>query len=262
MIINITDSSGSANYNVDAKRSFKHDQSQAVEYIVTTNGQTQAFNRGATYDKFTSSFTITGLKDDIFELSKQFKRGFGQLVITAESGELIFGAGIDYSNTITCNLLNSGKISYPQSDFVLAEIPIKVEALVSNGIQLAFKSGVSAVLPTLNYQTTINRVLGKNDKPHTSAAFGDYGTNIEVDESGEPINNFTIDLTFIQNEEQTAQIEKFYNTQRSTPFLWPALNQLDLFEGQETDNVMITELSTNKDSIKFWTSKMRIVANV
>ena len=262
MIINITDSLGSTNYNVKVKNSFTPVQAQAVEYLKTTNGQTQAYNRGSTFDKFTSSFVIQGLKSDIFTLSKQFKKSINQIVITAESGELIFGAGIDYTNTFTCNILNSGKIKYDQKNIALSEIPIKVEGLSSNGIQIAFDGAVSATLPDLNYQTPVVRLLNKQEKVFSSASFGDFGSNIEVDETGEPINSFTFDLTFKQKTGETAQIEKFYNTQRSTPFVWPTLDCIDLFEGQATDDVMITKLSTKRDDVNHWTSKIRIVTNV
>ena len=262
MIINITDSEVTTPYNVTVKSTFTPTQAQTVEYVKTTNGQTQAYNRGSTFDKFTSSFTIQGLKSDIFDLSKQFKKSINQIVITAESGELIFGAGVDYANTITCNILNSGKIKYDQRDLRIAEIPIKVEALESNSLQLGFDSSVSAVLPNLNYQFPVVRLLSKQEKVFSSASFGDYGSNIEVDDSGEPINSFVFDLTFKQKTSETAQIEKYYNTQRSTPFVWPTLDCLDLFEGQATDSVMITKLSTKRDDVNNWTSKIRIVTNV
>ncbi len=262
MIINLTDSSGSANYNVDIKKNYTPIQTQSVEYVKTTNGQTQAYNRGTTFDKFTSSFTIQGLKSDIFTLSKQFKKNFNQIVITAESGELIFGAGIDYSNTITCNLLNSSSIAYPQQNLALAEIPLSVEALSSNSLQLAFDGAISAVLPDLNYQAPVARVVNKRDTPFNSASFGDYGSNIEVDDSGEPIFGFTIDLTFSQTRLQAAQIEKYYNAQRSTPFVWPSLDCLDLFEGQEADNVMITNFRSTPIDLDNWRVNMRIVTNV
>jgi hypothetical protein len=262
MIISITDSAGTTPYNVTVEKAFTPVQAQTVEHLKTTNGQTHAYNRGATFDKFTSSFTIQGLKSDIFDLSKQLKKSINQVVITAESGELIFGAGIDYTNTITCNILNSGKIKYDQKNFRLAEIPLSVEALESNSLQLAFDGAVSAVLPDLNYQLPVVRLLNKREKVFSSASFGDYGSNIEVDETGEPINSFVFDLTFKQKTSETAQIEKYYNEQRSTPFVWPTLDCLDLFEGQATDNVMITKLSTKRDDVNHWTSKIRIVTNV
>jgi len=262
MIINLTDSSGSANYNVDIKKGYKPLQSQSVEYVKTTNGQTQAYNRGATFDKFTSSFTIQGLKSDIFELSKKFKKNFNQIIITAEAGELIFGAGIDYTNTITCNSLSSSSINYSQQNLALAEIPLSVEALESNSLQLAFDVAVSAVLPDLYYQVPVGKVINKRDLPFSAASFGDYGSNIEVDDSGEPIFGFTINLTFSQTRLQAAQIEKYYNTHRSTPFVWPSLDCLDLFEGQATDNVMITALNTSPVDLDHWRVTMRIVTNV
>jgi hypothetical protein len=230
--------------------------------VKTTNGQTQAYNRGSTFDKFTSSFTIQGLKADIFELSKKFKKSFNQIVVTTEAGELIFGAGIDYTNTITCNSLSGNAINYSQQNLALAEIPLTVEALESNSLQLAFKGVVSAVLPDLYYQTPVGRVINKRDLPFSSASFGDYGSNIEVGNSGEPIFGFTIDLSFSQTELQTAQIEKYYNTQRSTPFIWPSLDCLDLFEGQATDNIMITSLRTSPVDLDSWRINMRIVTNV
>jgi hypothetical protein len=200
--------------------------------VKTTNGQTQAYNRGPTFDKFTSSFTIQGLKSDIFNLSKRFKKSFSQIVVTAEAGELIFGAGIDYSNTITCNLLNSSSIAYPQQNLALAEIPLSVEALESNSLQLAFDGAISSALPDLNYQTPVARAINKRDTPFSSASL------------------------------QAAQIEKFYNTQRSTPFVWPSLDCLDLFEGQETDNVMITSFRSTPIDLDNWRVNMRIVTNV
>ena len=260
MIINLTDTTGSANYNVDIKPDYKPEQTQSVEYIKTTNGQTQAYNRGATEDKFRSSFAIQGLKADIFELSKKFKKSFGHAIITAEANELIFGAGIDYTNTITCNILNNG-ISYPQNNMALAEIPLKVEALSSNSLQIAFIAAISGV-PDLYYQTPVTRIINKQETPYSAAAFGDFGTNTEVDGSGEPIFSFTVDLTFSQTQLQAAQIEKFVNTQRSTPFVWPSLTCLDLFEGQATDNVMIVGFSTSPAALDDWRLTIRIVTNV
>jgi hypothetical protein len=262
MVITLKDSSDvSTDYTVTLKKGFTYKYNQDVEYVESMNGRTQAYNNGPTFDKWATTIVIQGLKDDIFTLATAFEDTIEQAILNTDSAELIFGAGIDYTNTFLCNVTNNSK-PYPLTNITLAELSISVRSISSNGVQLAYRAGLSGVLPDLNYQTPVSRVLKTNNNSFVSDEFGSYGNTVTIGASSLPVKKHVFTLPFIQTEEETANIEKFYYIQRSTPFLWTGLDCLDLFGDVLIENVMITKLSSTLLKYNEWKVNLTIITNV
>ena len=261
MIIELENISGSTQYNVDIINAYQGEYIQSVNYIKLMSGKTVTTDRGASADKWISSFVIQGLKSDIFALASEFRKHKKQITITTESDELIFGAGIDYSNPFICNYI-AGDIRYPQNNFKIAEIPINVQGIQSGPFYPSYRSDIVAEIPDLNYQTPVKRKINRSENPFTSINFTTYGMNNRVYSSGEPVYSYEFDLTFLQTEEETAKFEKYYSIQRSTPFIWPNLNCLDLWEGQDIENVMIKGFKSTHLSLDNWKIELKLITNV
>lgn len=262
MIIRLIDSSlVNTDYTVTLMDNVKSSYIQNIDYVTSMNGQTQAYNNGPTFDKWASSITIQGLKDDIYTLATAFEDTIRQVTITTDEGELLFGAGIDYTNTFLCNVTNNS-IPYPLTNITLAELKLSIQPISSNGVQLAFKSSLSGTLPVLNYQNPVSRTLNKTGSVFLSEEFGSFGNTVPVDSSGKPIKSYSFPLSFIQTEEEAGNIEKFYSIQRTTPFLWLGLDCLDLFIDVATDEVMITKLSSTRLEFNNWKVNLTIITNV
>jgi len=262
MIISVTTSAGSAQYTFDILNQYKSTPVQKVDYITSANGKTQAYNYGSTFDKWFSELTITGEKDSIFAFSNIINKYYGNVTVTLGSNELIFGAGIDYTYPIVCNITNSS-VPFNQETFPTAEMKISLKAIGSNSLQLVYKSATPSTIPTnLFYQTPIDRTVVRSDISLSALSHGNDYKIVEVDDSGEPINRYAISLVFDHDEETTAQIEKFVNTQRSTTFVWPNLNKVDLFENQATDKVMINKFVTQQVLLNRWKTTIGLLVNV
>ncbi len=251
----------SANYVVTLKNGFTYKYTQEVDYVKSMNGKTQAYNNGPTFDKWTTTIVIQGLKDDIYTLATALEDTIEQAFIEADDGELIFGAGIEYTGLLLCNITNNSK-PYPLTNITLAELSISLRAISRSGAQLAYRAGLSGTLPTLNYQTPVSRILNTEHNSFVSEEFGSYGNTVTIGVSSLPVKSHTFNLQFIQTEEETANIEKFYSIQRSTPFLWTGLDCLDLFEDVLTDKVMITKLSSTLLKYNDWKVNLTIITNV
>ena len=261
MILAIETDAGTSNINVQIKNTFTANYTQNTDYVTSINGKTQTYENGPTFDKWSTSITIQGLKDDIFTLITTLEKFINQITITCETDELIFGAGIDYSNPIVCNVTNND-IPYPRVNQALAEITLSLDALSTNGAQLSYKASVPTVLPSLNYQKPVNRVLERDNTPFQSSEFGDYGNSVVIGTSVDPAKKYEFPLVFSQNETDTASLEKIYSLQRSTPFLWTGLDCLELFADVGTENVMIKSLSTTHLEIDNWRVNLTIITNV
>ena len=104
----------------------------------------------------------------------------------------------------------------------------------------------------LNYQVPIDREIIKYENPFNTDAFGSYGMITKVDSNGDPLKTYNLKLQFSQTEEEAAQIEKFVNTQRSNAFFLNGIEYLQLFEGQEDKQVIITGLVTQRANLNDW----------
>ena len=104
--------------------------------------------------------------------------------------------------------------------------------------------------------------INRFDNPYSSVKFGDFGMNNRVDASADPIYSYEFDLIFSQTEEEAAQFEKLYSIQRATPFMWPSLNCLDLWEGQGIENVMVKGFKSTHLTLNNWRIELKLITNV
>ena len=251
----------STSYVVTLKKGFTYKYTQEVDYVKSMNGKTQAYNNGPTFDKWTTTVVIQGLKDDIYTLATALEDTIEQAFIDTDDGELIFGAGIEYTGLLLCNITNNSK-PYPLTNITLAELSLSLRAISRSGLQLAYRAGLSGTLPVLNYQTPVSRILNTEHNSFVSEEFGSYGNTVTIGSSSLPVKKYIFNLQFLQTEEETANIEKFYSVQRSTPFLWTGLDCLDLFQDVLTDNVMITKFSSTLMKYNEWQVNLTIITNV
>ena len=266
MIIRIYDKVAFTDIDVDVLSTFKCQPYQKVDYIELMSKKTKPYNYGTDYDKLYSEFTITGTKAEMINIADLLDSNKGQIQITTSDGEYIFGAGIDYDNPFLCNITDNTR-PYTQDNFATAEIKLKVECMGyvsgSDVNQVFYRASIPAGLPTcLNYQTPIRRSIGKNENDFTLQKFGEFGMITEVNSSLDPVNNYILDIVFAQTFDEAAQIEKYYNTQRSTPFLLSNISNIDLFPNQDTDNVIIGGLKTNRVGLNDWRLSLRLITNV
>lgn len=256
--------SGNRGFPVTITRNFVSRQIQQVDYVEPLNANIEAYNYGSDYDKFQSTFTIEGLKTLIKELHDTLRHDNNQVEIDCEDYELIFGAGIDYSERIICNITNYSRV-YSQENLELSRIELQVEAIGvkvtdSSATQLQFKSGIPDGMPfdKLNYQTPVEIVNNKKQNDLQTDRFGDYGMITKVDAFDETLSSVVVRFTFAQDEQETAQIEKFVNTQRSDLFFWEGLECLDLLYNQDIKRVMITGFATQYVNLNDWRVSLEV----
>jgi hypothetical protein len=228
------------------------------------NKKTKALDYGSTFDKYYSEFTISGTKDAIFALASFLDGDIGQCEITTQGGEYIFGAGVDYTFPFSCNITTDSK-PYSQDDFATAEIKLKIQGLgyIDSGVkQIVYRSGITAGLPYLNYQTPIKRTINKNQSSYDLLEFGESGMITEVKADGNAVKNYILDIPLAQNFEEAARIEKYFFDQRAVPFLMTDIDYINLFATQATDNVMITGLTTSRVDLNDWRLSLKLITNV
>jgi hypothetical protein len=248
-------------FDVDVLNTFSFQYKQKVDYIKVANGKTRAYNYGSLSDKWSADITIQSDNLSMESISRYFLANINQCKITCESQEQIFGAGIDYSQDIYCNIINSSR-SYSQNDIALSSIKIKLETVkYEDDTQLKYKEDITAGLPEkLNFQTPVDRKITIKQTPFQSENFGSYGVITEVNE--EPTNSQEFSIVFDQNEAEQAKIEKFVSVQRSTPFVFSQANYVYLFEDQDTENLMITGMISTRTSHNHWRTTLKMVNNV
>lgn len=257
MILEIFNNSGSNSYSVTILSNMASRPSQQVEYVTTMDGVVNALNYGSDYDKWNSKVTITAPKATAINIANDLNKDINQVLITVDDGELLFGAGIDYTLPIYCNITNP-KRDHNQEDFATAEIELSIEAVGykdgANVTQLFYKSATPSTMPwgKLNYQVPIDREINKQEMSFNTDSFGSYGMITKVDESGEPLNTYALKLQFSQTEDEAAQIEKFVSVNRSEPFFLEQIDNLQLFEGQDSERVIVTGFVTQRANLNDW----------
>lgn len=255
-------------YTVDVVDSFRCEYRQKVDYINVSSGKTLAYNYGSLADKWITEITIQG-KTSAYDGSSRFEdlardltSDIDVVYVKLGDGEEIFGAGIDYTEYIKCNIITP-KRKYSQENIALSRITLTLEAISyatetpSTDTQLVYKPSIPSGLPAkLNFQTPIDRNIIKRESAFQSENYGSYGMITEQ------VNSQTFNLVFDQTEAEMAQIEKFVSTQRSTPFIFSEADYVYLFENQDTENVMITGLIVTRTSHNHWRATLKLVNNV
>ena len=233
----------------------------SIIFSTLLNGKLKSRDRGYSFDKFSSSFTIEDFQSDLFEFSKRLNVNLRQLTVTCNEAELVFGPGVDYTNPIVCS--SPSRIPFPQMNYGIATLDLNLSALSSNNLQLQFKSAVPSTMPSnLIYQAPLERFIEKDVGAFESSKFGTYGSDDVVDSSNDPVKFDEVEITLKQNEADTAAIQKFVSLQRATPFVWPDTNAPKMFENQLTKPVIITNYSLSWQQHNLWETALTIRSNV
>jgi hypothetical protein len=270
LIIQIVTPTGINQYTVGVLNQFKTTVTRGIEYVRSLNMKTQAWDHGANFDKYYTDITIQGTKSDMEAISEDLNKDIGQITIDCADGEYIFGAGIDYSYNILCNVMNS-KREFSQNDIALSTIKLSLQGISSNivssiYIPLGYRSEIPYTADTFphgaNIQTPVDRQIVKRESEFTALAYGDYGKNIEVDDNGVPVSAYDISVVLDQTFAKASEIEKFCATQRTEPFVFTQLNFLYLFPDQDTKKVMIRDLISTRVGHNNWRLTLKLSTNV
>ena len=248
--------------------SFQATHVKSFKEVVLSNYQSKIFDFGETFDKFRTSIVILDFKEKIEEFIETLKISLNQIEIELNPSELIFGAGLDYTNSIFCNVLNN-TISYPQIDNGFASLTLDLEALTSNGLQLSFKESINPFFPTnLAFQFELERNLDRDGKPFSSLEHGVQGNSFSFYATTvapflrTALSKGYFDLNFICDEATAGSFEKQISIQRFEPLVLPFENLPYLFENQETSEVIILNLNSSRLSFNKWSITISLVNNV
>lgn len=269
MIIDIVTPTGTNQYTVDVVRQFKTTVNRGIEYVRGLNMKSQAFDHGVLYDKYFTDIMIQSDKVSMQAISEDLNKDIEQILITCGDGEYIFGAGIDYTRDILCNILNSTR-PFSQDNIALSTIKLSLQGLsvefTSVTIPLSYRASIpytQDVFPDgANIQTPVDRQIVKKESTHSSLRHADRGKNIEVDSSGVPISAYDISIVLDQTFAEASEIEKFVHRQRATPFVFTQLNFLYLFPDQDTKEVMIKGLVSTRINHNNWRLTLKLSSNV
>ena len=250
-------------FSVNIVNSFKFQYAQKVDYIKVANGKTRAYNYGALADKWYSEITIIKDKESMELISQILSNDILEMTITLNEAEQIFGAGIDYTLPIACNITSPVR-QFTQEDMAFSSIKLNLYALqYTNETQLKYKDSIPTGLPQkLNFQLPIDRDIIKQESTFQSENFGIGGRIVELSASNKCSISQQISIVFDQTEEEQAQIEKFVSTQRSTPFIFSEADYVYLFKDQDVENVMLNGMISTRVSHNYWRTTLKMVTNV
>lgn len=257
MILSITTKAGVEQFDVCLSSQAPY-QYRNIEYVQLANKKFKSYDRGVLYDKFTTKLSFVDLKETIFNIQDSIDKSINRLTLTPNSEEKIFGAGIDYSNAMKCNVTNS-EIDIDQEDNGYASMSLELEGVESGGSQLQFDATIPSTLPSaIAYQFPVSRTIDKFQNAYSSLKYGTFGMHTVVGIDGNPAHAYMIDQNIIANSYDTARFEKFVNTQRSVPFIWPDANAPFWFEGQDLNEVLILDFKSEYISFDKWSVNLKL----
>lgn len=254
---------GVVNFDVDILNPFRYQYIQKVEYSKNLNSKTTAYNYGSLADKWVNEITIQDTKENMELISQYLINDVAQCVVTLGDGEQIFGAGIDYTEAIQCNIINSSR-QFSQDSIALSTIKLTLEAIKYNvsGDQLKYRLMITSGFPAkLNFQTPIDRTMNKRQSSFQSENFGAFG-NIWEKNVSVVSSNYDLSLVFDQTEAEMAQIEKHVSVQRTNPFFFSEADIVYLFPDQLANKVMITGFIGTRVNHNNWRCTLKMVTNV
>lgn len=105
-----------AQYSVQIKPNFRVRTEPALKWIQLTSGNFEAVDRGASEDRYLCDVRIYGIKNMVNEFITEFESNRGASTTPHvlnlsgfNSTEHIFGADLDYTQTVPCTVVDIGK---------------------------------------------------------------------------------------------------------------------------------------------------------
>jgi len=241
--------------SVEVNSKFKPTYIRALKFITAMSGKTLVSDRGENADKYECTFTVVGGLDDISSLVTNLNAETGQIIIDTEGGK-IFGSGIDYTGTFTCNVMNI--IEYPIRDLVTALVTIKVRVVSP----IVYNASIPTTLPELFYDWPVKRSINKQKTPFQALEQGDFGNSTRVDSTGTPFNSQSVTVRLRATDEEFGQLHRFVADKRGDTFTLNTGVCLELFLNSTSESVIITNFKYTPDGFKFWNVEMTMVNNV
>jgi len=246
-------------HEIDVTSSFKVTWNQAIKYVRTMNGNIFVSDRGATSDKWDSSFTVIGDWDILEALADDIRAENGQITLLCDKEE-IFGSGFDYTQTFECNLTNDS-VLYPVRDIKTSTMTLNVRTFR----EMIIDSGVTPATFNPNYQYDVKRSFNKNrtawDAIDSNSATSDYGvTTLNKDHfSNKAVEGAEISFE-VCNDTLAGLLKTMQDNRVYTP-TWTTAH-LNLFIGTNSVPVYITKFSYKKTDVNMWMIDMTIARGV
>ena len=253
-------------YNVNIWPSFDIRINRNIRFVKLMSQKTVALPWDRYEFGIETDVYLSDEKSKIINIHNDLGLDTDNVKIRCEDYEPIFGAGLDYTNSINVNILNASRV-LTQDNEKKARIKLTIQYPArDSSVELMYRSSIPSGLPKLNFQTPIKTTVNKRES--SGRVYNQRGTQyrnfkiIESDIYREPIRNYEVEVLLNQSYDEAAQIEKFYYDQEADPYTFTQADYVYLFPDQLTGPVIITDLETRRLSYDRWQLKMKFVRNL
>jgi hypothetical protein len=245
-------------FDVTIRKDFKPSYKRSLKFVTTYTGTTKVSDRGLEADIYDTSFTIIGDTTDIEEIAEMLIINDAHIVLSADSGEQIFGSGIKYTSAFDCIVTNKATI-YPIRDVLTSTLSLSVRVLG----EIPYDLTVTPTLPEMLYTWPINRSTVKRQSGYNAiniaSSNAQNGVN-SISTGIAPIEKETASFNVTLCNDDFAHLQRFISVTRGDTFTLSTSLCLKLFvNALATDQVKLTAFAFKPISFKEWEASLTLI---